>query len=39
MKKVYVVHGWGGDAKIILKENEEHFNETKKIPEILNFLK
>lgn len=27
------------NAKIILKENEEHFNETKEIPEILDFLK
>lgn len=27
------------DAKIVIKENEEHFNETKKIPEILDFLK
>lgn len=27
------------DAKIILKENEEHFNETQEIPEILDFLK
>ena len=26
-------------AKIIIKHNEEHFNETKKIPEILEFLK
>ncbi|MDP2672221.1 MAG: alpha/beta fold hydrolase [Nanoarchaeota archaeon] len=27
------------DAKIIMKKNEEHFNETKKIPEILEFIK
>ncbi len=27
------------NAKIILKENEEHFNETQEIPEILDFLK
>ena len=26
-------------AKIIIKENEEHFNETQEIPEILDFLK
>ena len=26
-------------AKIIMKKNEEHFNKTKKIPEILEFLK
>lgn len=26
-------------AKIILNDNEEHFNETKEIPEILEFLK
>ena len=25
-------------AKIIVKKNEEHFNETKKIPEILEFI-
>ena len=25
-------------AKIIMKKNEEHFNETKKIPEILEFI-
>lgn len=27
------------NAKIVLKENEEHFNETQEIPEILDFLK
>ncbi|MDP3992003.1 MAG: alpha/beta fold hydrolase [Candidatus Pacearchaeota archaeon] len=26
-------------AKIIIKKNEEHFNETEKIPEILGFLR
>ena len=26
-------------AKIILKDNEEHFNDTQKIPEILEFIK
>ncbi len=26
-------------AKIVIKHNEEHFNETKKIPEILEFIK
>ena len=26
-------------AKIIIKENEEHFNETQEIPEMLDFLK
>ena len=27
------------EAKSVIKNNEEHFNETEEIPEILDFLK